>query len=125
MKFKLDENFGTRTQNIFQSAGHDVQTVRQELLLGASDQELYEKCCTEQRCLVTLDLDFANVVRFPPQQAGGVVVIRAPQNPSLALLERLVEQFLQALDQMPLEQQLWIVEVGQIRVHQMDIDDEA
>jgi hypothetical protein len=37
----------------------------------------------------------------------------------------LVEQFLQALDQMPLEQQLWIVEVGQIRVHQMDIDDEA
>lgn len=125
MKFKLDENFGTRTQNIFQAAGHDVQTVRQELLLGASDQELYEKCCTEQRCLVTLDLDFANVVRFPPQQAGGVVVIRAPQNPSLALLERLVEQFLQTLDQMPLEQQLWIVEVGQIRVHQMDIDDEA
>jgi hypothetical protein len=28
MKFKLDENFGTRTQELFRAAGHDVQTVR-------------------------------------------------------------------------------------------------
>lgn len=45
MKFKLDENFGTRTQYIFENAGHDVETVYQELLQGASDQHLYEVCC--------------------------------------------------------------------------------
>ena len=27
MKFKLDENFGTRTQQLFREAGHNVQTV--------------------------------------------------------------------------------------------------
>ena len=27
MKFKLDENFGTRTQQIFESQGHDIKTV--------------------------------------------------------------------------------------------------
>lgn len=32
MKFKLDENFGIRTQHIFEKAEHDAQTVRQELL---------------------------------------------------------------------------------------------
>jgi predicted nuclease of predicted toxin-antitoxin system len=120
MKFKLDENFGGRTQLIFVAAGHDVQTVRDESLQGASDQQLYDLCRTEQRCLVTLDLDFADVTRFSPKKASGIVVIRVPRNPSLALLERLVRQFLQAAAQMTVERNLWIVEVGRIRVHQSE-----
>jgi len=123
MKFKLDENFGTRTQQIFRAAGHDVQTVREEELQGSSDQYLYGMCCTEQRCLVTLDLDFADVTRFPPSQTNGIVVIRVPRNPSLSLLERLIRQFLQMLTQFSVEKQLWIVEVGRIRVHQSEEDE--
>ena len=118
MKFKLDENFGTRTQQLFRIAGHDVQTVRDEGLQGTSDQHLYEVCCTEQRCLITLDLDFADTIRFPPNQTCGTVVIRVPRNPSLPLLERLIRQFLHMLAKMPVEKQLWILEVGRIRVHQ-------
>ena len=123
MKFKLDENFGTRTQQLFRAAGHDVQTVRDEDLQGSSDQYLYEFCRTEQRCLVTLDWDFADVIRFPPNQTGGIVVIRVPRNPSLSLVERLIRQFLRMLTQMSVEKQLWIVEVGRIRVHQLEGDD--
>ncbi|HMA36374.1 MAG TPA: DUF5615 family PIN-like protein [Chloroflexia bacterium] len=118
MRFKLDENFGTRTQQVFQAQGHDVQTVRMEGLQGSPDQQIYAVCAVEQRCLVTLDLDFADVTRFPPAQVGGIVVIRVPRNPSLPLLERLVNQFLQALAQMPLDNQLWIVEPSRIRVHE-------
>ena len=76
MKFKLDENFGTRTRQVFIDRGFDVHTVRDEGLQGATDGELYDVCAHEQRCLVTLDLDFANVVHFPPQQGAGIVVIR-------------------------------------------------
>lgn len=118
MNFKLDENFGTRTQQIFRAAGHDVQTVYTQGLQGCSDQHIYEVCCSERRCLVTLDLDFADVTCFPPVQASGIVVIRVPRNPSLALLEQLVRQFLQALTQMSVKKKLWIVEIGRIRIHQ-------
>jgi predicted nuclease of predicted toxin-antitoxin system len=124
VRFKLDENFGTRTQRIFQDAGYDVHTIRQEALQGATDQAIYEICSREDRCLVTLDLDFADVVRFPPQQTGGIVVIRVPRNPSLSLLEQLIRQFLQALGKMPVEKRLWIVEVGRIRIHQIDEDND-
>lgn len=120
MKFKLDENFGTRTLEIFRAAGHDIQTVRSQELQGCLDQNLYEVCCKEQRCLVTLDLDFADVTRFPPSSASGIVVIRIPRNPSFALLEQLIRQFLQVLTQMPVEKKLWIVEVGRIRIHQSE-----
>lgn len=120
MKFRLDENFGTRTQQLFLAAGHDVQTIRDQRLQGCSDRHLYEVCCTERRCLVTLDLHFADVIRFPPAQANGMVVIRVPRNPSLALLEQLVRQFLQSLTQMQVEKELWIVEIGRIRIHQSE-----
>ncbi len=121
LKFKLDENFGTRTQNVFRSAGFDVQTVRDEDLQGCTDQHLFDVCCKEGRCLVTLDLDFADVRRFPPQETAGIVVIRVPRNPTLALLEQLVRQFLRALQTMPVKGQLWIVEVGRIRIREGDV----
>ncbi len=120
MNFKLDENFGTRTQRLFREAGHQVQTVRDEGLSGAADQHLYETCCAERLCLVTLDLDFSEVLRFPPMDSAGIVVIRVPRNPSLGLLERLVAQFLKALTEMSVDRQLWIVEVGRIRIHQSE-----
>jgi len=120
MKFKLDENFGTRTQQLFQAAGHEVQTVRDQGLQWCSDQRLYEVCCSEKHCLITLDLDFADVTRFPPTATNGLVVIRVPRHPSLALLEQLVRQFLRALTQMSVEKRLWIIEIGRIRIHESE-----
>ncbi len=117
MRFKLDENFGTRTQRLFVEAGHDVHTVRHELLQGASDEQLYRVCCAEKRCLVTFDLDFANPLRFPPGKSGGIVVIRVPRNPSLTLLEDLVEQTLTMVAQTAVSGQLWVVEPGHVRIY--------
>ena len=42
MKFKLDENFGTRTQQLFLAAGHDVSTVGSQELCGCPDRQLFE-----------------------------------------------------------------------------------
>lgn len=123
MKFKLDQNLGTRTRQLFHAARHDVRTVRDQGLQGCSDLHLYEMCCAEGRCLVTLDLDFTDVTRFPPDQAGGVVVLRIPRNPGLGLLEQLIHRFLQALTQMSVEKKLWIVEIGRIRIHQSETEE--
>jgi len=120
MRFKLDENFGTRTYQIFQASGHDVRTVRDQGLQGSSDHRLYEICRNENRCLVTFDLDFSDVTRFPPDKSSGIVVIRVPQNPSLILLEQLIRQFLKTITHMSVDNMLWIVEVGRIRIHQSD-----
>lgn len=67
-----------------------------------------------------MDIDFADVTRFPPADAYGLVVIRIPRNPSLTALESLIRQFLSALTRMTVERMLWIVEMGRIRMHQSD-----
>ena len=123
MKFKLDENFGTRTLEVFRSHGHDAQTVVGEGLQGCVDQRLYDICCAGHRCLVTLDLDFADVTRFPPASANGIVVIRIPRNPSPMLLEQLVRQFLDYLTKVTVDKNLWIVETGRIRIHESGVEE--
>lgn len=125
MRFKLDENFGTRTQSVFRAAGHEVKTVRDQGPQGAADAVLYETCCFEKYCLVTLDLDFSDVLRFPPARSAGVAIIWIPKNPTLDLLERLIREFLSALTHSPIAGNLWIVEPGRIRMHQVDSPEES
>jgi predicted nuclease of predicted toxin-antitoxin system len=120
VKFKLDENFGTRTQHLFRSAGHDIATVSSQNLCGVGDTRLYEICTQEASCLVTLDLDFSDIRRFPPQHAAGVVILRLPRNPTVPAIENLVRELLAALGDRPLAGCLWVVEPGRIRVHQTD-----
>jgi predicted nuclease of predicted toxin-antitoxin system len=117
VKFKLDENPGSRTANVIADAGHDVQTVSDEKLNGAEDVRLYNVCALEGCCLITLDVDFADVLRFPPGTGAGIAVLRPPGSVSLSLLSHLVTSLLAAIDKEPINGRLWIVEPTRIRIH--------
>ena len=66
MKLKLDENLGNEARTALEASGHDVSTVPQQQLNAALGDELIRHCQREGRALVTLDLDFANPLRFKP-----------------------------------------------------------
>jgi len=122
LKFKLDENFGRRTVELFHAAEHDARTVLDENLGDAPDYRIFEVACSESRCLITLDMDFSDPLRFHPAASAGIVVIRLPINPSLALLTVMIRQFLRALEAQSPDRTLWVVEPGRIRVHQQEAD---
>jgi predicted nuclease of predicted toxin-antitoxin system len=118
MRFKLDENLSAQAAERLRSAGHDVETVASENLFGISDHALIQACREEERCLITLDLDFANPLIFPPNEYAGIVVLRlrGAHNPVLEIGER-IDTLLQALTTESPIRKLWIVEARRIRIY--------
>jgi predicted nuclease of predicted toxin-antitoxin system len=115
VKFKLDENFGTRGVTKLSSFGHDVATVLSQGLCSAPDAQLIEICRSEQRCLVTMDLDFANPIQYPPRQYAGIAVLRLPARSGLIEIDQALETLGTTLGSEGLEGKLWIVERDRIR----------
>ena len=94
-------------------------------MAGAPDRAIFDACVREGRCLVTLDLDFADVLSFPPNRAAGIAVLRLTARPSLTLLRTMVRNLLAAACSQPLTRRLWIVEPGRIRIHESTSETEG
>ncbi len=118
MKLKLDESLGRRGRQMIAAAGHDVASVADQGLEGSLDGDLLKYCRAEGRCLVTLDLEFANPLVFLPSRYPGIAVLRIPQKASATDLLMLIETLMEALKSEVLIGKLWIVEIGRIRVYE-------
>jgi predicted nuclease of predicted toxin-antitoxin system len=114
--FKLDENADPRWREPLEETGYRVSTVAEESLNGAPDESLAETCRSLGLCLITVDLDFSQILNYPPERYAGIIVLRHPQ-PTLAGMKDLVRQVAVATRQESPVGQLWIVEPGRIRIH--------
>ena len=115
MRFKIDENLPVELAEELRDAGHEAATVDDQRLVGTSDQHLSEVCKAEGRVFVTLDLDFADIRTYPPEEYPGLIVLR----PICQDKPHVVDVFrrtLKAFGDEPLEGRLWIVEEKRIRI---------
>ena len=118
MKIKLDENLGLLGKSPLEVDGHDVMTVDEQQFSGAEDASIYEVCRREGRVLVTLDHDFGHTLRFPPEATAGIVVIECRGRLSPAMISARVREVAALLRTRPIDQGLWIVEPGRVRIHE-------
>ena len=123
MKIKLDENLGNRGAEILRAAGYSVTTVVEEGLSSASDVRLIEVCRSERKCLVTLDLDFGNPIRFDPSRYSGIVVLRLPLGFTASDLLDAIRTLAIGLADSGVAGKLWIVQRGRIREYQQEQSD--
>jgi predicted nuclease of predicted toxin-antitoxin system len=120
MKIKIDENLGKRGVDLFLAAGHDVISIPGQNMSSASDRELIDICCQENRCLVTLDLDFSNPLLFKPSEYQGIAVLRLPPKAAPTDLYKALATLIRALETGDIRGKLWIVQKDRIREYQED-----
>jgi predicted nuclease of predicted toxin-antitoxin system len=92
---KLDENLSQAHVEFLLRLGYAAERVTDEGLSGADDPVVWQRVLAEGRFFITLDLDFADVRRFPPGGHPGILLLR-PRNRSraavLEILERVVQE---------------------------------
>lgn len=113
--FKADENLPVEVAQTLRKAGFDAATVHEQRLAGRPDETLAEVCQAERRTMITLDLDFADIRQYPPEQYAGMIVLR-PSSQDVTHIVSLVNRLLNHLDTEPLKGRLWIVNDHSLRI---------
>ena len=89
--------------------------VLDQLPAGTADWRVAEIVKAEQRALLTLDLDFADIRAYPPAEYFGIVVLRI-RNTSSGVVLPLIERLAAALAAESPDGSLWIVDEDRIRI---------
>jgi predicted nuclease of predicted toxin-antitoxin system len=115
LKFKIDENLPVEAAEVLAAAGNDAVTVPDQRMGGAPDPDLANVCRREDRAILTLDLDFADIRAYPPGDYPGIIVLRLVRLDKPRLLA-VIRRLLPMLKQEPLAGHLWIVEEARVRI---------
>jgi predicted nuclease of predicted toxin-antitoxin system len=115
MRFKIDENLPIEVAILLRQAGHDAMTVAEQGLSGSSDSTLAALCQDEERAMLTLDLDFADIRTYPPAEYAGIVVLRLLRNDA-PHIQAVVGRMLPLMKTEPLPGHLWIVDEQKVRI---------
>jgi predicted nuclease of predicted toxin-antitoxin system len=115
MKFKTDENMPAEAAEMLREAGHDALSVVDQALGGWADPSIAQICRDEQRVLVTLDVDFADLRSYPPEAFAGIIVLRLKRQDRDSILEAL-DRVLRLFGAEPVEGCLWIVSGERVRI---------
>jgi predicted nuclease of predicted toxin-antitoxin system len=115
VKLKLDENLSRHLKPVLIAQGHDVLAAADENLLSRPDTEIASAATTEQRMLLTLDVEFADLRKYPPGSHPGIVLFRPVSLDPLSV-NSFIADFVGSTDLRRLVGCVAAVEPGRVRV---------
>lgn len=120
MKFFLDHCISNSVARTLEAFGHEVLKLRDYLPTDAVDPDVLAEAAEQDSILVSLNGDFADIVRYPPSEHQRIVAMQVKNHPENepAILEKMREY----LDEHPRREhyrgKLLVVEAHRIRVRQ-------
>ncbi len=115
MRLLLDENLSPNQAAILRQHGHDALSVVDAGLSGQPDEKVRDLAIAENRVLLTLDSDFANMLRFPTAATPGVIRLKIHPPTEQAIREQ-IQKALELLKDTPLAGCLAVSHRDMIRI---------
>lgn len=116
MAFLLDANIPYSAKHHLTIIGQAVQHVRDIGLESADDIIILEAAKQRQAVLITRDLDFSNIIQFPPQSHSGILVLRLSPTAVAADIIRAILHTVQTIDVHELQGVLAVTDGQRIRI---------
>ena len=121
MKIKLDENISRHLKSLLKQEGHEALTAAEQGLLGKTDIEIGAAVKTEGVLLFTLDLEFADLRKFPPGTHPGIVLFR-PLSMGPLSVYRFILEFVKVTDLTSLAGCIVVVDPTRVRIRRPPLD---
>ncbi|HHT9112367.1 MAG: DUF5615 family PIN-like protein [Planctomycetes bacterium] len=120
MRFLADMGIALRIVAWLRKNGHDVVHLREEGLHRLSDREIFRKAISENRIILTFDLDFGEIVALSRGMMTSVIIFRLRNTYTPFVLKRLEEMLQNSLE--PLTKgSVIIVEETRHRIRELPI----
>ena len=100
MRFLVDECVGTSVAEYLKSNKHTAFSVFEEFR-GASDDELLQKCYSENYILITSDKDFGELIFKNQKKHKGIILLRCNPNTfkqKITILSKLLLNYSEKLE---------------------------
>lgn len=91
MKFLADMGISLRTVEWLRQLGYDIVHLRDRALQTLPDNEILALALTEQRIILTIDLDFAQLLAISKQSLPSVILFRLGNENYHEINKRLIE----------------------------------
>ena len=116
LKVLVDEDLPRSTATVVQSLGIDANDVRDVGLKGASDAEIFEYAQNEERTIITRDVEFGNILRYPPHSHYGVILTRLPNTYVRDQILEVIRKFFIGFRKMELTHNIVVLEADKYRI---------
>jgi len=97
MKFLANMGISTRTVAWLRQQGRDAVHLRDERLQRATDEDILKKARTEDRVVLTMDLDFGYLLAISGEQLPSVILFRLEDESAEVVNKRLEEVLAQCV----------------------------
>jgi len=114
IKFLLDENLSRSTKLFLIDLGYDVKSAGDYKMLGCADTDILRRAALENRVVITHDLDFGNLLNYPANYTGVIILRTNDQSPSAT--NSILALFLKKIDHKTLINSLVIVSEDRYRI---------
>lgn len=121
MKLKLDENLSRHLKQSLSALQHDVMTAAEEGLLSQPDTAIAAAAKLEGRMLLSLDIEFGDLRKYPPGSHPGIILFR-PRNFGPLAVNKFVEEFVRGTDLNLLVGCVAVVEPLRVRVRRPPLE---
>jgi predicted nuclease of predicted toxin-antitoxin system len=112
-KFLLDADMPRSSAEAIRSQGFDVEDVRDLGMRYAKDQEIMDFALETGRVVITRDLDYGEILRYP--QHPGALILRLPTGFIAKEVNEALMDFLSSAKNEILQNAIIIVELGRYR----------
>jgi predicted nuclease of predicted toxin-antitoxin system len=115
-RFLVDENLPRSLARHLRDSGFEVRDVREVGLRGRLDDEVFAYAQSSSLTLVTGDVGFGNIFRYPLGKHCGIVVVRLPNEFPARVITSHVVGALRTLSSENLDGALVVLESDRIRI---------